>query len=160
MFQESFISSVFSAFSLFYKQFVNQYCFLSIEHLGEKNLFYIIESDLRCPNYKILQLQCLYVNLKMNGIVFGVDTLLKEKIIFNVNNHIQFVKFLSIVHGFNNVERFLNTVYAYVACTVIFVSAFYFICTIYLRSGAHNGFYGQFFWLAKYILLSLYNACC
>lgn len=55
---------------------------------GWKNLFYIIESDLRCPNYKILQLQCLYVNLKMNGIVFGVDTLLKEKIIFNINNHI------------------------------------------------------------------------
>lgn len=51
-------------------------------------MFYIIESDLRCPNYKILQLQCLYVNLKMNGIVFGVDTLLKEKIIFNVNYHI------------------------------------------------------------------------
>lgn len=90
----------------------------------------------------------------MNGIVFGVDTLLKEKIIFNVNNHIQFVKFLSIVHGFNNVERFLNTVYAYAVCTVIFVLAFYSICTIYLRSETNNGFYGHFLgWRSTYFYL-------
>lgn len=90
----------------------------------------------------------------MNGNVFGVDTLLKEKIIFNVNNHIQFVKFLSIVHGFNNVERFLNTVYAYAVCAVIFVLAFYSICTIYLRSETNNGFYGQFYgWRSTYFYL-------